>query len=170
MKTWKISFIIFSVFLGGFFIIPSYKKGKDLKQKNEILKKELEIKIKELKELDNDQTNLSATEASLYEKIPQNEMQESIIRTVNTILNKYNFQLQGGMSFSKGFDSDVNAAKITTSFSIIGPKNTLSPLVSAFENNKRFFGIEKLNVQVSSENGQKMVSLPISLFSFFQEK
>ncbi len=170
MKNWKIGIIIFSVFLAGFFIFPTYKDGQESKQKNEILQKELSIKIKELKALNTKQTTFTTTETTLFRKIPRDEMQESIIRDVDLILNRYGFELEGGVSFSRGFNADVDAPEIKTNFVIIGPKNNLVPLISAFENNERFYGIEKLSVQIFTEDDKQMVSLPVSLSSFFQEK
>ncbi len=168
MKNWQIGIIIFSILLIGLFIIPSYKNGNVLKQKNNFLQQELSIKIKELKKLDSNQSDFSATEASLYDKVPEEVLQEQIIRNINEILKKYSFDLQGGINFSKGFNSEINVSEIRSTFAVIGPKNNLNAFVSAFEKNKRFFSIEKLNVQIFSENGRKMVSLPISLLSFFQ--
>ncbi len=170
MKNWKIGIIVFSILLGGFFIFPKYQEGIALKTKNKTLQLQLALKIKEIKRLDESQLNLAKTDSSLFAKIPRDEMQESIIRTIAKILDKHSFELQGGVGFSKGFNSDVNAAEIKTSFSVTGPKNKLIQLVSAFEKNERFFGIEKLSVGIFSKNQSQMVSLPISLFSFFQEK
>jgi len=170
MKNWKIGIIVFSILFGGFFIFPSYKEGKNLKQENENLQKKLNEKIKELKALDTEHMNIATTDANLFRKIPQNEMQESIIRTIGQILGRYNFKLEGGVSFSKGFNADVNAPEMKTNFSVVGPKENLEKLVAEFENNERFFGVEKLSVQISLENGKQIVSLPISLSSFFQEK
>jgi Tfp pilus assembly protein PilO len=122
------------------------------------------VRLKQFKEAEAD---VVVNKNDLLQKIPREKNQSNIIRDLRSLATNTGFSFTQ-IAFSEIENKAIEAKEIRASFVIEGPKNNVVNFLTSVENNKRFMGIENINVQTSIREGEEIANVSVTLYAFYQ--
>ena len=168
MKAWHIVVIILSLLCLGMYTQPLMKQTKDLQAKKQNLEIEFKSMNTQLNKIKETQIKKEQAEINFAQQIPLFNEQEKLLQTIQTITLKNGFSFQS-VSFTKGQNPVLGIPEIKISFLTEGNKKNLIKFLESIEKNKRFLGMESLNINTHEEGGEPIVSFNVSLYGFYQK-
>lgn len=170
MKTWHILVLVLLVAIGGFYIVPTVNTTRSLRSENIKLQKTLQGKIEELQTLNQVLQKTKEQKKSVLSLVPIDNGQEFLLRDLQKIAQQTGFGFNG-LQFFKGQNSAVGLPELSINFSTEGQKSQFKKFLLAIENNQRFLGMNRLDVQTDfSAPANPKLRFNVSLYSFYQKE